>query len=389
MYEAIQRAQTLRRTTERPPISDSPRKCLRCSLAPVCLPEEERFSSTPEWEPIRLFPPEIEGAALHVTGYNARIGRSGEAFKIDDADAATQKIPSGNLHSITIHGNAQVTTQALHLCADKGIHFHWCSGGGTYLGSFIPGPGPIQRRIRQYQALTDPGFCLKLARRTALAKVEGQLRFLLRSSRGKDRDQEMEGGLREIRASLKDISLAEGIDSIRGLEGTSARVYFSLMPKLLGKEIPDEMIPSGRSRRPPKDRFNALLSFGYSMLYRTVLQSIVAVGLEPAFGFLHTPRSSAHPLVMDLVELFRVPVWDITTIASINRKQWNSESDFSVTREKVWLSDHGRKKAINLFEKRLQEKWKHPVLEYSLSWQRAMELEVRLLEKEWTGTPGL
>ncbi len=389
VYNAIQRAQTLRQRTERPPISDSPRKCLRCSLAPVCLPEEERFSRTPEWEPIRLFPQEIEGAALHVTGHSTRIGRSGESFKLEESDTPPQKIPSGNLHSITIHGNAQVTTQALRLCSDKGIHLHWYTGGGTHLGSFVPGPGPVQRRIRQYQALINPGQCLKLARRTVLAKVESQLRFLLRSTRGKERDSEMEKGLNEMRSLLKAIPAAEGVDILRGIEGNAAHLYFSLIPKILSKDVPPEMIPSGRTRRPPKDRFNAILSFGYSILYRAIIQSIIVVGLEPAFGFLHSPRSSAHPLAMDIIELFRVPVWDITTIASINRKQWNPESDFSATKEKVWLSNEGRKKALILFERRIQEKWKHPVLEYSLSWQRAMELEVRLLEKEWTDTPGL
>lgn len=389
VYASIERARELRASSTRPAICESAKKCLRCSLAPVCLPEEERFSQNREWEPLRLFPTEIEGAALHITGYRTRIGRSGEAFKIEREDASPQKIPSGDLHSITIHGNAQISTQALQLCAGKDIHLHWFTTGGTHLGTFTPGPGPVQRRIRQYQALTNPGICLKLARRTTLAKVESQLRFLLRSTRGKTRDATMEEGFSELRSSLKAIPVAEGVEMLRGIEGHAGKVYFSLLPQILNAEIPPTMIPSGRSRRPPKDHCNAILSFGYAMLYRTVLQSIIAVGLEPAFGYLHTPRSSAHPLVMDLMELFRVPVWDMTVTASINRKQWDPEADFSVTKEKVWLSERGRKKAITLFERRIQEKWKHPVLDYSLSWQRTMELEVRLLEKEWTDTPGL
>jgi CRISPR-associated protein Cas1 len=324
-----------------------------------------------------------------VTGHQARLGRSGDAFKLEEGENAARKLPSADIHSITIHGNGQVSTQALHLCAGKGIHLHWFSGGGTYLGSFSPGPGPVQRRIRQYQALTDPGLCLRLSRRTVRAKVESQLRFLLRSTRGGKRNDRIEAGIEEIRSLLKTASTAEGVDALRGLEGSAAQTYFDLLPGILNDDIQEELIPSGRSRRPPKDRFNAILSFGYSMLYRAVFEAILAVGLEPAFGYLHTPRSSAHPLVMDVLELFRVSVWDIVAVSSINRKQWNAESDFAVTKEKVWLSDEGRKKAIVLFERRMQDKWKHPVLDYSLSWQRTMELEVRLLEKEWTDTPGL
>ncbi len=119
------------------------------------------------------------------------------------------------------------------------------------------------------------------------------------------------------------------------------------------------------------------------------MQAALTIGLEPAFGFYHTPRSSAYPLVLDLMELFRVPLWDIPLIGSINRRQWDPAADFISTRAKVWLSEQGKAKAIALYERRLAEQWKHPVLEYSLSYARTIELEARLLEKEWTGQPGL
>ena len=88
------------------------------------------------------------------------------------------------------------------------------------------------------------------------------------------------------------------------------------------------------------------------------------------------------------MDLFRVIIWDIPLIGSINRKQW-TQDDFSITKPKVWLSQSGRKKAIRIYESRKQEKWKHPVLNYSLSYARTLELETRLLEKEWTGVQGL
>jgi len=90
-----------------------------------------------------------------------------------------------------------------------------------------------------------------------------------------------------------------------------------------------------------------------------------------------------------MMELFRVPVWDITLIGSVNRRQWDPAADFEAAKDHVWLSENGRRKAISLFETRLLDVWRHPVTEYSLSWERAMELEVRLLEKEWCGQPGL
>jgi CRISPR-associated protein Cas1 len=160
----------------------------------------------------------------------------------------------------------------------------------------------------------------------------------------------------------------------------------------------------GRNRRPPKDRFNALLSFGYSLLIKDVMNAILNVGLEPALGFYHQPRSQASPLALDLMEIFRVPLVDMIVVASINRQQWDVNEDYEICGEQVrtrvansvhhrelsvWLSETGRRKFVELYEQRKQETWKHPVTKYSLTYRRLLELEVRLLEKEWMGEGGL
>src|SRR5262249_41971971 len=95
---------------------------------------------------------------------------------------------------------------------------------------------------------------------------------------------------------------------------------------------------TARSRRPPIDRFSALLNFGYALLETAVMRAVMAVGLEPALGFYHTPRSAAHPLVLDLMELFRVALWDMVVIGSLNRGQWDTDADFTITKTKAWLS---------------------------------------------------
>lgn len=387
---AVQRARFLRQEPTRPPITREEHKCVRCSLAPVCLPEEERAYEDEGWDTIRLFPPIPEGRVVHVTEHGARIGRSGDTLKIEGRNIERQVFPVHDVDCLVIHGYGQVSTQALLLCASNNIAVHWVTAGGRYVGGFSGGAGPVQRRIRQFTALSDPKLGLDLARRLAHAKMEGQLRYLLRATRNrKGRSERVAMAVESIRRSLKAIACAEGLASVRGYEGEAGRAYFRAVPELLGEDVPDTMRPNGRSRRPPRDRFNALLGFGYALLNRSVLQSVLAVGLEPAFGFLHQPRTAAHPLVMDIMELFRVAVWDMPLIGSINRRQWDTEADFSVTRDRVWLSDSGRRKAIELYERRLQDTWKHPVTNYSLSYARTIELEVRLLEKEWTGPRGL
>jgi CRISPR-associated protein Cas1 len=125
------------------------------------------------------------------------------------------------------------------------------------------------------------------------------------------------------------------------------------------------------------------------MLESLVHRTLLAVGLEPALGFYHQPRTAAPPLVLDMMELFRTLLWDIPLIGSLNRGQWSPVDDFSVAPGRVWLSDTGRRKAIELFELRLTESYRHPHTGQSLTYARIVELEARLLEKEWTGCPGL
>ena len=198
-----------------------------------------------------------------------------------------------------------------------------------------------------------------------------------------------EKALTAFKKLLRLVEQANDFDSLRGYEGMAARHYFGVLPDLVGEQAGPEMKPDGRSRRPPKDRYNALLSFGYSLLYRALLETVLRVGLEPSFGFYHQPRSSAHPLVLDLMELFRLPVVEIPILGSVNRKAWDREEHFLPTKGGIWMSEEGQKRMIALFERRLSESYKHPVLNYSLSFRRAFELETRLLEKEWSGSPGL
>jgi CRISPR-associated protein Cas1 len=391
LRNAIDRALVLRQSTERPPVTENERLCRKCSLAVVCLPEEERLADADAAavDAPRLFPSNRERHTVHIASAKARIGRSGESLLIE-SEEGRQKVAIEQIDSILIHGYGQLTTQALHLCAHRGVAVDWLTYGGRFVAGVSASPGRIQQRIRQYRALTDEAMCFSLSQRTVHAKVESQLRYLLRASRGasvcRQSVQEPIDRIREVLPKLYQVSCA---DSLRGLEGIAAKAYFAALPRLLSLRVDALLIPNGRSKHPPGDRFNALLSFGYGMLFALVHRTVRGVGLEPALGFFHQPRSSAPPLVLDLVELFRVPLVDMPVVGSVNRNQWNPNVDFTVAGRHVWLSDEGRKKAIELFEQRLNEAYRHPFTGQSMSYSRIVELEARLLEKEWSGTPGL
>lgn len=387
---AIRRGLELRKTTARPAITENERLCRKCSLAVVCLPEEERSTIDSNEEPAapRLFPSNRERHTLHVTSPGARIGRSGESLVVE-SEGQKEKVPVQQIDSVLIHGYGQLSTQALHLCSYHGVAVNWMTMGGRFVAGAASSPGRVQQRIRQYQALIDPDICVKLARQTVRAKVEAQVRYLLRGSRGNEpQRQSITTDLNRMKEALSKLDKAVSIDSLRGLEGIAAKSYFAALPNLLSSRVDALMLPNGRSKHPPSDRFNALLSFGYGMLFSVVHRTLLGVGLEPAFGYFHQPRSAAPPLVLDLQELFRVPLVDMAVVGSVNRNQWDPDADFTVGGSQVWLSDDGRKKAIRLFEERLNESYRHPYTGQSMTYVRMVELEARLLEKEWTGAPG-
>lgn len=395
VHAAVARARHLARTTERPPVTTDERRCVRCSLAPVCLPEEARLAQaertgTDKPTPVRLFPPDLEQRSLHVVTQGARVGRSGEELVVNDGDQRIARVGLREVSDVVLHGFAQITTQALRACGDAAIPVHLVTTSGAWLGAFTGQTGRAQQRIRQYRALTDDVVALGLARTLQLGKVSMQLGLLLRASRSDKavRDQ-VASQLDGIRAALRGVVRAASRAELMGHEGIAARHYFAALPHLVDAAVDPSFVPSGRSRRPPRDRFNALLSFGYALLFKDVHSAILRVGLEPGFGFLHAADSQAPPLTLDLQELFRVPMVDQAVLAAVNRRTFDAAADFRTAKDQVLLSDTGRSKLIEVYERRKHEEYRHPVLDYSLSYARMMELEVRLLEKEWSGESGL
>lgn len=397
---AIARARELSLSLHRPPVTDNENLCAKCSLAPVCLPEEERLAAAVESAAVeggaagagkkkvrRFFPQHDERRVLHILEKGSQVRRSGLQFVVSYPDEREdKKIPGKDVGAFVLHGGCQITTQAIQFAVSEDIAVHWLTGGGHYVGGVAPAAG-VQRRLRQYRALGDKALCLTLARRLVAAKVENQMRFIARSSRTRDVRSQVEADLKAMQLLAKEVEGASSFDALRGFEGNIARYYFSALSCLTSEEE-TLMAFDGRNRRPPQDAFNAALSFGYSLLYRDMMAAIISVGLDSTLGFFHTPRSAAHPLALDLMELFRVIMWDIALVASVNRRQWKAEN-FVVSKKLVWLSDEGKRQAISLYESRKQETWKHPVLGYSLSYARTMELEVRLLEKEWNDNEGV
>lgn len=387
---AICRARELRASIERPPVTDNEKLCVRCSLSSVCLPEEARLARGEAEKPLRLLPRHQDRQTVHVLEQGATVGRYGQQLAVRSPEGAEERIPVAEVGALVLHGYSQVSTQALRLCVEREVGVHWVSMGGTLIASLAPGVGSAQRQLRQFAALGREELALQLARRLVAAKVDGQLRFVLRATREQEqRGEKAWAALSTLRSMVRKATRAESRGELLGVEGSAAAAYFAFLPSLLVQDLDERLRLDGRSRHPPRDCFNALLSYGYGMLYRDVLAAIVAVGLHPGMGFYHQPRSSAHTLALDLMEMFRVPLVDMAVVAALNRRTFDADRDFVSTPGQVLLSNVGRPKAIEVFERRRADSWRHSVVGYSLSYARMIELEVRLLEKEWLGEGGL
>ncbi|MBP7676312.1 MAG: type I-MYXAN CRISPR-associated endonuclease Cas1 [Thermoanaerobaculia bacterium] len=380
----IARAKELREALGRPPVAANERLCVRCSLAPVCLPSDEAIEPGREPRRLRLVPAHRDRISLHVLEPGAHVGRAGDQLVVRPKEGPEVCQPSHAVGAVVVHGNAQISTQALRLCAEEDVAVHWISGGGFVTGALATGSVGAQRHLRQFEALSSAARRLDLARRLVAAKVELQLRFLLRATRGEPRAEPVEAAIRRVRAALSRVHRISDVETLLGHEGEAAAAYFGVLGALLRPDVDDRLRFDGRNRHPSRDRFNALLNFGYGLLYRECLGAVLAAGLHPGVGFYHRPRSAAHTLVLDLMELFRVPLVDMALVAAVNRLTFDPESDCEERGATVWLTSEGRKKMVQLVERRKLDEWTHPAIGMPIGYGRMIELEARLLEKEWT-----
>ena len=380
--KAIDEARRLSASSRRPPVAENSNLCTHCSLSGVCLPDEERPTEN------RSFPapPDDDRQVVHVTEPGSRVGRAALRLRIQALDGGVTDLPIAQVHSVVLHGNVQLTSQAVRLCVERGVGVHWLTGTGRYLGSLTTSVGNPTRRIRQYEALLAPETRLRLVLALVSSRIWNQYRYLMRASQGKEQLRMiLRPFLERLRTATRRLTRQSSVDAVRGIEGAAGRAYHGGLRELIQ---PHDLTSRRRTRRPAEDPFNALLNYAYSLLLVKVSNAILACGLDPHLGFYHTSRSTAPPLTLDLMELFRVPLCDVPLVGAINRRSWNP-SDFDRSDLGVRLSRKTKTQVIELFERRLDDTWKHPVTRKSLSYRKAIELEVQLLEKEWSGAEGL
>jgi CRISP-associated protein Cas1 len=289
-------------------------------------------------------------ANLYITEQNAILRKTGDRLVVEKEGEELLEVPCLKLDAVLLFGNVQFTTQAAVEMLDHGIELALLSRSGRLRGQLTPPKAKnLPLRLGQYDLSRDEGFCLTFCREVVRAKVENAA-AVLRRFRKNHPEAVARAEIEGLDAAAVSAADAPSIDSLRGTEGTAAARYFGVLPGL----VPEAFRFQGRSRRPPRDPFNALISFGY-VLVGTELQSLLdGMGFDPYLGFYHRVDYGRPSLALDLLEEFRAPLVDRFAAKLLNLGVL-SEGDFvSSPQGGVYLGREGMKRFFGAWEEELE-----------------------------------
>lgn len=389
--DALEELEAAKRTAEGqrpPPLVNDPR-CPRCSLQPICLPDEinqQRFAAVrpghegadEQLTPRKLWPPRDDGIHVVLQREGIHVGVRGQSVRITDKDGElVRDLPLMNVESLAVVGGVQVSTQAIAVFAEQEIPVAFLSSAGRLTAMVDPlGPTSAAVRAAQVRVLDRADRALELARAVTVAKIANQRTLLLRNHAGLPN---------RIAADLLECvhaaDRAATMDELRGHEGNAAAIYFKHFAGMFKegvKEIAERFDANGRQRRPPPDPINSVLSFAYSMLTHECAAACRLASLEPTLGALHATRPGRPAMALDLMEPFRPLIADSVAISAFNRGEL-TEGHFLCTAAGCGLTDAGRKAFFSAYGRRMDTEVTHPVFEYRLSYRRMLMLHARLI----------
>ncbi|MFZ2642817.1 MAG: CRISPR-associated endonuclease Cas1 [Verrucomicrobiia bacterium] len=402
-----------------PPLVSSP-KCVRCSLAPVCLPDETRMladvpsvaadvsrrtdltpaegtasANSPSQMPAprRLMAARDDERALYLSTPGLRVGRKDETLVVKNEDKVLDDVRINDLTHVALFGNIQLTTQAVQGLCEAEVPVTYFSMGGWFYG-ITRGHGlkNVFLRIEQFRLARDPATALRLSRQFVHGKIRNHRTLLMRNHL-----EPPPATIAKLKQLAEKALMADDTETLLGLEGAAAAAYFEQFSGMIkvADELAQPTAPTAdqlffnfnfthRNRRPPTDPVNAMLSLAYSLLAKDCTVAALAVGFDPYIGFFHQPRFGRPALALDLMEEFRPLIAESVVLSAINNRVV-TERDFVRAGEAVNLSAPGRKRFFQTYEQRMSALLTHPVFDYKVSYRRALELQARLLSKTLTG----
>jgi len=325
------------------------------------------------------------GNTLYVTQEGAWVHKDGMSIVIHKDRQKIAQFPIHAISEIVCFGFGISASPALtEHCAKEGVTISYLDGRGRFLAR-LQGPtqGNVLLRRAQYRASDDAGRNLSVARCCVASKIQNQRNTLLRFAR----NHPEASGIEEIREALSRMEtthgrlrLASDVDSLRGMEGDAAESYFSVFDRMILVPGPEFRFLS-RSRRPPMDRVNALLSYTYSILALDLRSALECVGLDPFVGYLHVERPGRPSLALDLMEEFRSAFADRLVLGLVNLRQVDATGFTIQPTGEVEMTAYTRKTLLSAYQKRKREAVQHPFLEEEMAIGLVFLAQARLLAR--------
>jgi len=322
---------------------------------------------------------QTQGAVLHLDHDTVRIAVEGDT---------KLRVPLIRLQGIVVFGQVTLTPFLIHRCADDGRELVWMTGHGRFKAQLAgPVSGNVLLRHAQHLAVSDPQRVLTLARQMVAGKLQNSRIQLLRSARDSrtDVDQATLTGAAESLVPILDrLSSCTDLNQVRGAEGEAARIYFGVFQHMI-RASPVVFSFHGRTRRPPQDNVNAILSFLYSLVTAECSAALSCVGLDPQVGYLHVLRPGRPALALDLVEELRAALADRLALTLINRGQLQAKHFEQVPGNGVYMTEDGRRIVLEAYQKRKTTEIEHRVLKQKIPVGLVPHIQARLLARYLRG----
>jgi len=326
---------------------------------------------------------------LYITQPESYLHLDNDTLRIEIERETRLRVPLHHLSAVVCFGHVLVSPILMHRLAEEGKSLVLLDAHGRFKAR-LEGPvaGNVLLRIDQHCRRASAEFCLAAAKSCIAGKLKNSRQVLLRGARETGRDADnaaLSAVADEFARALARLEHAPDLDAVRGIEGDAAKRYFAVLGLIVRPEARTDFTPNGRTRRPPLDRINALLSFLYALLMNDCRSAIESVGLDPQIGFLHAVRPGRAALALDLMEEFRPLLADRLALTLINRRQIGAD-DFDLRLGgAVNLKADARKAVVVAYQERKQETLTHPILETALPLGLAPFVQARLLARAVRG----
>ncbi len=303
---------------------------------------------------------------LYVTVQGAWLAQDGDTVAVRVEQETRLRVPIRTLTSIVCFGHVSCTPFLMNLCAEHGVALSFLTEHGRFLAG-VRGPtsGNVLLRRQQYRLTDLPETATLIARTVVLAKVANCRLVLQRAARdsgsGSGRAALLSTAVLRLKRIVEDVEKASTVDSVRGHEGDAARTYFEVFDQLISGDK-EHFFFRGRSRRPPLDNMNALLSFLYTLLTNDMTGALESVGLDPAVGYLHRERPGRPSLALDLVEELRPVLADRLALTLVNRRELSKSGFRQLETGGIVMDEETRKQVLVAWQERKKEEVLHPYL---------------------------